>query len=127
MADTCQSWRYHPHGRHKIPGPPGSCRKCWTSCNKIVPHGANRCSLCFELLVTNPSPEIRRAIALEPGASDATLRRLSDDPNYSVALSAANVLETRRRAAVQTRISTTHDNQFSGAPGAPAALPWAVS
>ena len=125
MAQKCQSWRYHPHSKHPTPPAPGECRRCWTTCNKIAPAHSNRCDQCFELLITNPNPEVRRAIALEPNATDSALARLSEDYDYSVALSAMNVLEQRRRAAVAVGV-TGGPTSFRGQT-APAGLPWALN
>lgn len=125
MAERCQSWRYHPHAKHPVPPAPGGCRRCWSSCNKIAPVDSNRCGECFELLITNPNPEIRRAIALEPQATGFTLSRLADDHDYSVALSAMNVIELRKKQneAIALRSET---NPFSNAFGASSGLPWAT-
>ena len=126
MADRCQSWRYHTHAKHPIPPAPGGCRHCWTSCNKIAPTHSSRCDECFELLITNPNPEVRRSIALEPGAGDDSLARLAEDRDYSVALTASNLVDQRRRAKEAVGLSSRNFPQFNGAPGAPKALPWAV-
>ncbi|WAC50238.1 hypothetical protein [Frigoribacterium sp. SL97] len=121
----CQAWRYVPHRKHPIPGRPGTCRRCWRACNKIVPFDAKRCSDCYQGLLTNPSPEIRRALALEEGALDETLRILSQDPDYSVALTAQNLVTERRDHREAARITPRPLIRFDGTPGTQAPLPWA--
>jgi hypothetical protein len=127
---TCQSWRPQAHTKHPVPLAPGSCRGCWTVCVNLVPAGTKRCAECLELLITSSNPEIRRAVALEPGASEATLVRLSEDNDYSVALTADNILDTRGRSVNKPLIPynplARSNTPFGAAPSTGAVLPWAT-
>ena len=94
-----------------------------------MPNTVKRCDECTALLVESPNAEVRRALTLEPDALDSTLITLSEDENFSVALSADNALDARGR----TGRSLIHNQRnvqtgfFNYGPDKTTPLPWATN
>jgi hypothetical protein len=96
-------------------------------CPNLVPAGVQRCEECLALLIVCTNPEVRRALAYEPDVREATLLLLSQDDDYSVALTAENILDVRGRSInplVPFNPLAAVDNPFGTTSRTDAPLPW---